>query len=115
MAYLSSGHRTYASAMVADRDRNDLLLLAAAIHNVESSISATTGTLPANLVDRLIPKQIHPLKILNLIAYMLPGVCSFAVLAPAYQDQFSRSAPTTFVAAKDPAAAAPNQVAAAIC
>ena len=114
MEYLSSGHRTHAGAMVADGDRNDPVSLAAAIHNVQSSITAIAGTLPVNLVNSLIPKQIHPVEILSLIAYMLPGVCSIAVSAPAYQDQVAPSAPSTLGAALDQAAATPNQVAAAI-
>lgn len=101
--------------MVADGERNHPLSQAAAIYNVESSITASAETLPANFVDSLIPKQIHRLEILNLIAYMLPGVCSIAVLAPAYQDQFAPSAQSTFGAALDRAAATANQVVAAVC
>jgi len=100
--------------MVADGDRNDPVSLAASIHNVESSITAIAGTLPANLVDSLIPKQIHPLDIVNLIAYTSRGACSIAAFAPAYQDQLAPSAPSTLGAALDQAAAAPNLVAAAI-
>lgn len=91
MEYMCSRPGRKPSVLAADRDANHALSFASARCMAQASVTDIAESQPANLVYSFIPKHLHPLEILNVIAHRLPA----DVAAPVNQEKPVVSVPPT--------------------
>lgn len=72
MEHMSSGRGVKPGVLAGDRDGNNALFFANAIYVAKPSVPVIAESQPADLVYSFIPKHIHPPKIFNVMAYVLP-------------------------------------------